>query len=362
MRIYLSYRYRPYATAVYFERAFIKNHQVIYTGSSYGAKAGYPGNVNLHDLSSHGLPAPEFLFFVDPAGEFFPNGFEKLDCPTAIYLVDVHLDFDLRASMAPFFDYIFVAQKDYVERFQQLGFRQVHWLPFACDMEIHGYRSLQKEWDIGFVGHVHSPERVRRLKLLASRYRMNDYWKSYPKEQISEVYSRSKIVFNTSINGDLNMRVFEALASGSMLLTDRIANGQSDLFKPGLHLVEYSDDRNLFEQIDYYLNHPEEREKIASQGCLLVAQQHTYGHRVETILDTVFSRGGPQLTAQARNMRPSEVRHAYSRIYTRFQMSDALLDQFRLAWGMHHGYAPILGSWFGVLIKRLYRSIRYPSL
>lgn len=359
MRIYLSYRYHPNATAVYFERAFSQNHDVIYAGSATAARVGYPSSINLPDLLTQSAPSPDLILFVDPAGEFFPTGWEKVNCPTAIYLVDVHLNFELRAKMAPFFDYIFVAQKDYVERFRQMGFQQVHWLPLACDLDIHGGQSHLKEWDIGFVGHVHSPERARRLSLLASRYNVNDYLRSYSKDQITDVYSRSKIVFNTSIKGDLNMRVFEALASGSMLLTDRISNGQADLFQAGVHLVEYTDEQSLLEQADYYLAHPDERELIASQGYQVAAQQHTYSHRAQAILDAIFTEKGPSYTAKARQMTPADVCRAYAKVYAQFQMVDALLYQFRLAWRMRQGYLPILSDLFWVFSKRIYQAIRY---
>jgi len=38
---------------------------------------------------------------------------------------------------------------------------------------------------------------------------------------------------------DLNLPIFEGLVSGSMVLTNRIPNGQSALFQYGVHLVEY---------------------------------------------------------------------------------------------------------------------------
>ena len=47
---------------------------------------------------------------------------------------------------------------------------------------------------------------------------------------MGRIYSESKIVLNASINGDLNMRVFEALTSGALLVTDRIENGLDTLF------------------------------------------------------------------------------------------------------------------------------------
>jgi len=133
-------------------------------------------------------------------------------------------------------------------------------------------------------------------------------------------YTRSRIVFNRSIANDLNMRVFEALASGSLLITNRLNdndagtggrgdtekerhgewetrgegdtettapddNGQLTLFQDGIHLVTYADDNELCERMEYYLSHDEERERIAAAGRQCVLAQHTYAHRVQALLD-----------------------------------------------------------------------------
>ena len=47
------------------------------------------------------------------------------------------------------------------------------------------------------------------LRAVLPQFATNDVSRSYNPQQMGEVYSRSKIVFNKSINGDLNMRFFE---------------------------------------------------------------------------------------------------------------------------------------------------------
>ncbi len=78
------------------------------------------------------------------------------------------------------------------------------------------------------------------------------------------------------------MRVFEALCCGSMLLTDD-ADGLADFFTDREHLVIYNDD-NIAELAEYYINHKEERERIAEAGRKLVLEKHTYAHRVDEIV------------------------------------------------------------------------------
>lgn len=100
--------------------------------------------------------------------------------------------------------------------------------------------------------------------------------------------ARARLVFNSSIAGDLNMRVFEALGMGAALLTDRAAsaNGLLDLFTDGEHLITYDDD-TLVDLARRYLEDSEARERIACAGRQLVLESETYSRRVRTILGTV---------------------------------------------------------------------------
>ena len=84
---------------------------------------------------------------------------------------------------------------------------------------------------------------------------------------------------------DINMRVFEALGCGSLLVTNDLSdNGQAELFRDGVHLAAYRDAEELVDKIAYYLGHEEVRERIAARGRQEALARHTYGHRMETIL------------------------------------------------------------------------------
>ncbi len=335
MKIFLCYGYRPETTGVYFERALCQEHEVYYVGPSYKNRPGYSPNEDIASLleGASSLPQPDLVLFIEPGINFFPRRLEKMSCPTACYLVDCHQDVKVRERYAPFFDYLFIAQKDYVEHFHRLGYKNAFWLPLACDPEVHGKRNLPKTDDVGFVGNVQAqPVRRQMLEQIAAIHRVNDYSKTYPKEEIADVYSQSKIVFNCPVNGDLNMRVFEALASGSMLLTQSIANGQRDLFENRVHLVEYGDEREMLELLGYYLVHDDERERIAETGRQLVLAAHTYWHRCQTIIKTVFSNGGTLKTARVRTMPLADIHKTYSEAYAMLRLVDPALDEFALAW------------------------------
>ena len=80
------------------------------------------------------------------------------------------------------------------------------------------------------------------------------------------------------------MRVFEALCSGSLLITDPApGSGLEELFKNKEHLVIY-EDNDLEDTISYYLENESERESIACAGRKEVLARHTYKHRTNSMI------------------------------------------------------------------------------
>ncbi len=65
-----------------------------------------------------------------------------------------------------------------------------------------------------------------------------------------------------------NDRVMQTLGTGGFMLCDRIPDIQAD-FKEGDHLALWGDLDELREKIKYYLEHDEERRKIAAQGQMM---------------------------------------------------------------------------------------------
>ena len=201
----------------------------------------------------------------------------------------MHMDFERRDRLASWFDVIFVAQKDCVERLRDNGHRNVHWLPLAGDQEVHHVAGLTRHIEVGFVGKLwrRDSRRYRLLTGVLPRFRTNDYLEWSSPDEMGRIYSQSKIVLNASINGDLNMRVFEALISGALLVTDRIENGLNSLFVEGTHFVGYGSLEEAVEKIAYYLSHEEERWRIADQGHQLALAEHSYAHRWSDMLATM---------------------------------------------------------------------------
>lgn len=228
---------------------------------------------------------PDFVLAIDDSSHYI------LDInyhPKAIWVIDAHTSFICDKVMVKSFDIIFVAQKEYVEKFKKYN-KYVYWLPLACDPEWHSKQNLEQIYDVAFIGQLGRGWRKRLLLNLKKDF-PNSFISSADCKDISKIYSQAKIVVNYNVNNDINMRVFEALCSGSLLLTNEIKNnGFNELFKDKEHLVVYDGSyKNLKEKIEYYLENEEERERIAKNGSELVLKNHTYKHRTDFVLKKIL--------------------------------------------------------------------------
>lgn len=225
---------------------------------------------------------PGLYLWVETGGGYYPLNLDALPCPKACYLIDSHLYLDFHLEWAKQFDMVFIAQREYLEEFRRQGMR-THWLPLACDPEVHRRFDEPKIHSVGFVGEINSGSRCEALlKIVASQIQLH-YDRCYM-EDMARIFSKSKIVFNEALKNDLNMRVFEAMSTGSLLLTDMARNsGQDELFRDGEDYAVYRDN-TVGDVARFYLDNDELREQIAARGQLLVHNAHTYAHRVDDLL------------------------------------------------------------------------------
>ena len=297
----------PATTAHFLERAFRQKHNVKTCGSQINDKIIklwnlealnweitpqdiFRGNATPLQQVMAELPdgwQPDFYLWVETGLSDIPVDLCKHDLPKICYLIDTHINFDRHLEIAGNFDFVFLAQKAYVQPMIQAGIKNVMWLPLACDPEIHGKVKVDKEFDVGFVGSISSTldRRKNLLEKLKKQFDLDCQRKFM--DEMAEHYSKSRVIFNNAINNDLNMRVFEALCSGSLLVTDSApGSGLEEFFKDKEHLVIYNDE-NLEEIVSHYLKNKLERERISSEGRREVLAKHTYGHRTEWMIQVL---------------------------------------------------------------------------
>ncbi len=311
--VWLAYVSYPVTTAAYLERALRKECRVMTCGPKIGPEiiqAWHLQNMKLpvrdQDLPlpfapdmeevvselRGRIPDPDLYLWVESVPGHLPTHLDAVKCPKACYLIDTHLNLDWHLQWAAQFDYVFLAQREYVAEFLKRGCRNVQWLPLGCDPEVHAGGGAEKRYDIGFAGSIFANTRRAELlqRLANKRFQLKAercFW-----DEMARLFSQSRMVFNNAIRNDLNMRTFEAMSTGTLLFTDLALNsGQAELFVDGEDLAIYQDDR-LIETARHYLIYEEKREQIARRGQLMVHQAHTYLHRCRELIQ-VCLRGQP---------------------------------------------------------------------
>jgi glycosyltransferase involved in cell wall biosynthesis len=231
---------------------------------------------------------PDILLFIEGGTRLlFPSGMQDLDCVSAWYAIDTHLHLRQHLCVARMFDVTFVAHLEFLRDFRDC---QAHWLPVAADPRLYAKDQRPRDIDIAYIGSdgggLHS-ERARLLDLIRSRY-VNTFLGRADPSRIGEIYGRAKVVFNRSVRNDVNMRYFEAMGAGAVLVTDSAReNGVEQLFGPGKDFLEYHDDASLLAAIDFLLADDENREQMGARAQKHVLSRHTYRHRVEKILEVL---------------------------------------------------------------------------
>lgn len=242
---------------------------------------------------------------------------------TVNWIADFPYLFNTYLKNGPFYDHFFSSGTDALRRYAGSGNKNGHWLPFACDPELHRPVELTEEerarysCDICFVGSNYTERREVLEKLCDFDLGIWGIgWEKLPDssplkrhirggilslEEWVKVFSASKITLNilghrcdvTEPYVDdkdfrmTNTKVFEILACGAFQLVEDRADAEA-LFKDKEHLVFYRNANEVADLVEYYLKNSRERKRIAENGRREVLDKHTYGHR----LTEMFSVAG----------------------------------------------------------------------
>ncbi|MBP0001016.1 MAG: glycosyltransferase [Cyanobacteria bacterium SID2] len=126
-----------------------------------------------------------------------------------------------------------------------------------------------------------------------------------------------------------NMRIFEATGMGSFLLNEQ----QSKLdkfFEPGVEIETFASESELFEKVNYYLEHPQEREAIARRGQARCLRDYSMERRAAE-LDRIIKKHLRQPTnsnnvPSLNNRSTSEI--ALQQLYTSIQNNPYEADAY----------------------------------
>ncbi len=217
---------------------------------------------------------------VDASWRNTPSNLAAFKCPRVLLIGGTHggqsplLTTMRYATSEPFDRTVFVHDRHHAMFFHAAGLRNLFWFPGLTfphgDAAVRAARLCQRDPQLAFVGRSGGahPRRTRLLETLAAT-RLPLVQRVLPQRQALDFYGASLLGFNASLNGDLNLRVFEILASGAALITDRLApeSGLEDLFTDGKELATYADDVELALLTTEYLQRPDEARAMGEAGA-----------------------------------------------------------------------------------------------
>ncbi|HNX28877.1 MAG TPA: glycosyltransferase [Syntrophomonadaceae bacterium] len=231
-------------------------------------------------------------------------------------------------------EFVFTTCQETIAQYQANGV-EAYLLPFACHPDFHKRAAPDPRFnhDIVFVGnnYFEFKERIaaaeRILKpLMDANFNIkiygNEWWldQSRPfsidprfyggylgSEDLPAVCASVPIVLGlhsvTNSSTMMSMRTFEILGSGGFYLT-QWTPAIENMFRNHYHLVWSNSAEETLDLVNYYLAHPELREKIALQGQREVYEKHTYHKRIEQFLPMLTERlYGPLVAPTIQNPR-----------------------------------------------------------
>jgi len=183
------------------------------------------------------------------------------------------------------------------------------WLPFGADTLLFCPMAVEKPYEIAFLGSLYEKRREYMKKVGFNIPVMPSVEADDPVQScflLAKAYNATKIFVNMpSYSRLLVTKVSEVMACRTMLVTPAIdhPSGLRNMlqFENGKHLIYYNPNnpQELAAVLNYYLQHPAEREAIAAAGWEEIKRRHTLQHRVEKMVADarLFISGVPLIPA-----------------------------------------------------------------
>lgn len=290
-----------------------------------------------HGLLSHVMPLlppgwqPDLVLIVIPERFVLPHDLADLPCPLAVLVADWYFSFEMLRALAPLFDH-WIVDHTAVPLLRQAGIENVAGFQvFALDLA--RFAALPDEapsYDIGFIGNLRTAVHSRRAHYLArlaglsGRWRVGIATERYGADYV-RFFNQCRLIFNYSIHGEFNMRCFEALGCGRLMLLEAQNQEVPRFLSPGEHYVSYRSE-DLEAQIDYYLAHDDARERIARAGQAAI---QGYGARQSwDQLRAVLAAG---LAAGSIRVRPDRRLSAAARLQNQVWSVNPPYNQLQVA-------------------------------
>ncbi|WP_339171884.1 glycosyltransferase [Anoxybacillus sp. FSL W8-1294] len=219
-----------------------------------------------------------------------------------------------------YFDYCITTDRESIEKYHQIGYKNVILSQWACNVHTYRKLNLPKKYDVSFVGQPHGTRReiiniLRKNGISVACFGygwdnslLKRAWNAFAKriglefltfkmgrvtqEEMIRIFNQSKINLNLSNSSDkgfprqIKGRNFEVPGCGSFLLTEKVSHLE-DYYELDKEVVTYSNIDEMIKKIRYYLTHDQEREAIAQKGYEKTIRFHKYEDRFRDIFQKI---------------------------------------------------------------------------
>lgn len=227
-----------------------------------------------------------------------------------------------------YFHYISTTDAESVKKYHDIGYKNVIETQYACNHHSYQPRSIEKKYDVTFIGQSHSNRKKLTKFVQKNEIKIQCWGKGWPNGKIGqkkmiEIFGESRINLNFSqgsasllkkfakiflrknITGKWKLnspalwkshfldfcenermqikgRIFEIGACRSFLLTE-YAENLKKFYQEGKEIAVFKNKIDLTEKIRYYLEHKKERNRMAGAYYRRTLKEHTYEKRFKEI-------------------------------------------------------------------------------
>jgi len=290
------------------------------------------------ERSGIGTDFDALVVWADASRNNMPAGLGAFRCPKVLCVGDTHhlekpLGTLVRYAKDAGYDHVLSSHnRHHLHWFVSAGIANVAWIPGLKARHLP-QPSQPRLAGIGFVGNAADTHPWRRSLLDALKGAgMNVAAGTAPREEAARLYGQALLGFNCSLNGDLNLRIFEILSGGACLLTDRLAlqSGLALILEEDRHFIGYDSAEELVSKARFHLQYPEAALRIGAMGAAHYAAQLAPSRQRDRFCDWVF-RG--RLDAQygaAWDPRPALAARDGAALTDRIGIYEALQEAHRV--------------------------------
>lgn len=252
---------------------------------------------------------PNFVFSIQ--GTVLDDSIlHQLNVPKIAWWVEPESQMGRMVSVANGYDWYFCFSQNGLKLLHNAGIKKASYLGHAVDRLCYRPSSrAHKKYDVVFVGRCSAHREEILLAVLSITKKVAIYgprWLSAcfrnPKlflaykgsgiygAALNQLYNASRMVLNVvarqdaGISSGMNMRPYEIIASGSLLLSDQYLEMDSGLVS-GKNAIFYRDKSDLQIQLKELLSNSMHIEEIALSGYRYLSNRFTYDEMAQEIVD-----------------------------------------------------------------------------